>query len=478
MRRITLAGEVDIEGWRRNAAALLHAGARPHEVLWTTDEAANDLFAEESAADATQIAIRGAAPKLGDLTPNLLLHASSDRFALAYRLLWRLRNEPHLLAIASDRDVARARAYVKEVRRDLHKMTAFVRFRSTRAPDGEETYLAWFEPANHIVAAVAPFFVRRFATMRWSILTPRASAHWDRATLTLGPGASAAQARGDDNYEKIWSLYYSSTFNPARVNASAMQKHMPKKYWKNMPETRTIAPLVRAAHTRVTNMMFASPNPARPRVVATPDAALDPAPHSVSLRGLADLQRACARCPLHAFATQAAPGEGPADAALMLVGEQPGDQEDLAGRPFVGPAGELLDAALERVSIDRSKIFLTNAVKHFKFEPRGKRRIHKKPNAGEIDTCRWWLDEERRLVRPRLIVALGASALRGLTGKTVSVASRRGAVAPLGDGASLLATVHPSYLLRIEDETEKRQQWRAFLRDLTIAREWLERLAA
>jgi uracil-DNA glycosylase len=456
VRRITLANETDCEGWLWAAAALLRADAPPCEVGWATKGGAADLFGQEFEVD-----MRGAPTKieaetraaLGGLTPHLLLHASPDRFALGYSLLWRLREEPHLLSIASDPEVARAHAYVKEVRRDLHKMTAFVRFHATRDGNGEELFLAWFEPANHIVAAVAPFFVRRFATMRWSILTPRACAHWDGANLTLGQGVKAPPARADD-YENIWSLYYSSTFNPARLNVSAMQRQMPKKYWKNMPETQAIAPLVRAAQTRVADMMTAEPHLAKPRRISSVVEGHSPARQATTPGALADLERACARCPLHAFATQTVPGEGPTDAALMMVGEQPGDQEDLAGRPFVGPAGKLLDAALERVSLDRSKIFLTNAVKHFKFEPRGKRRIHKKPNTGEIDICRWWLDEERRLVRPKLIVAMGATALRGLTGKSVTISSVRGNFMPLGDGASMLATVHPSYLLRLEDESE------------------------
>ena len=481
MRRINLVSETDSDGWLRAAAALLRAGVPPSDTVWSTEAGADDLFAQDFALDPKGVVSesRPALPRaLGELTPHLLLHVNEDRFALAYRLLWRLRDEPHLLSIASDRDVARAGAYVKEVRRDLHKMTAFVRFRAARGDDGEERFFAWFEPANHIVAAVAPFFVRRFATMRWSIFTPRASAHWDRKILTLGQGANGPMAIASGDFENLWSLYYSSTFNPARLNVSAMQKHMPKKYWKNMPETRTITPLVRAARMRVADMMIARPNLARPRGSPIESGRDRPPPQAATMDNLAEAERACARCPLHAFATQTVTGEGPADAALMMVGEQPGDQEDLAGRPFVGPAGKVLDAALERVSLDRSKIFLTNAVKHFKFAPRGKRRIHKKPNTGEIDVCRWWLDEERRLVRPKLIVALGATALRGLTGKSVAVSSVRGAITPLGDGASMLATVHPSYLLRLEDETEKREQWRAFLRDLTSAREWLNREAA
>ena len=136
----------------------------------------------------------------------------------------------------------------------------------------------------------------------------------------------------------------------------------------------------------------------------------------------------CTRCPLYRNATQGVAGEGPKAARIMLVGEQPGDQEDRQGRPFVGPAGQLLDAALDEAGLDRRRLFLTNAVKHFKFEPRGKRRLHQNPTIAEIDICRWWLDKERALVEPELIVTLGASALRGVTGRSVSIKSMRGAV--------------------------------------------------
>jgi DNA polymerase len=154
----------------------------------------------------------------------------------------------------------------------------------------------------------------------------------------------------------------------------------------------------------------------------------------------------------------------------MLVGEQPGDQEDLQGRPFVGPAGQLLDEALEEAGLDRRRLFLTNAVKHFKFEPRGKRRLHQNPTAGEIDICRWWLDKERALVQPELIVTLGASALRGVTGKSASIRSMRGTAHELEGGAKLIATIHPSFLLRMPDRTRAAEERKAFVADLVRAR--------
>ncbi len=176
--------------------------------------------------------------------------------------------------------------------------------------------------------------------------------------------------------------------------------------------------------------------------------------------------RDCTRCELYKFGTQTVFGEGPLDASIMFVGEQPGDQEDLAGRPFVGPAGALFDAALEKAGIDRSTVYVTNAVKHFKFVQRGKRRIHNKPDAGEISACRWWIEHERELIRPPVTVALGATAARSLTGKSLTISRAREEPLTLDDGAEVWVTVHPSYLLRMPDPERKQEERRLFVRDL------------
>jgi uracil-DNA glycosylase family protein len=188
-----------------------------------------------------------------------------------------------------------------------------------------------------------------------------------------------------------------------------------------------------------------------------------------SLAKLAQAEAACTRCPLYRDATQAVPGEGSAHATLMLVGEQPGDKEDIAGKPFVGPAGRVLDQALRDAGIERDKTFVTGAVKHFKHEMRGKRRLHKRPNNYEIERCKIWLDNERRLVQPSTIIALGVSAARGLTGKTVTINKIRGEALSLADGTRLFVTVHPSSLLRIGDKNDKQAAYRQFVADLKKA---------
>jgi DNA polymerase len=188
-----------------------------------------------------------------------------------------------------------------------------------------------------------------------------------------------------------------------------------------------------------------------------------------SLRALALAEAECTRCPLYKFATQVVPGEGRAHARLMLVGEQPGDKEDLAGKPFVGPAGRILEQALEAAGIARKDAFVTNAVKHFKFEPRGKRRLHKRPNAYEIERCKWWLEQERTIVKPMAIVALGATAARSLFGRVVTITRMRGRQHQLADGTPAFVTIHPSFLLRIEDAADKAREYRTFVADLRRA---------
>ncbi len=195
----------------------------------------------------------------------------------------------------------------------------------------------------------------------------------------------------------------------------------------------------------------------------------DEAPVVRSQSGLRKAENECHRCPLYKNATQAVPGEGPNHAKVMLVGEQPGDKEDLAGKPFVGPAGRILDKALADAGIPRTETFVTNAVKHFKFEPRGKRRLHKKPNAYEIDRCKWWFEQERAIVKPELIVALGATAARSVMGRAVTIGKLRGEAISLEDGTRAVITIHPSALLRTQDEAERHAAYAAFVKDLKVA---------
>ena len=474
----TLRG-ADFAGWRDAARRLLVAGVAPDDVQW--GEAG--LFGAEPMPTAGEGTAR-VPPAFVALAEVAVRHRDDGRFSLLYRVLWRLTHgEPALLAIATDADVVRLHAMVKAIRRDAHKMHAFVRFRSIETAAGER-YVAWFEPEHHILEAEAGFFVRRFAQLRWSILTPDGSAHWDGEAVVFGPPGRKADQPAEDAREDLWRAYYASIFNPARLKTAAMRAEMPVKYWKNLPEARDIARLIAEAPAREAAMIERGWTEAASRrqrdvhrdIRLAPsgvEAGMDlfsptgsPEDALAALRAevLADRGR-----PMAELATQAVFGEGPIGADLMFIGEQPGDEEDIAGRPFVGPAGRLFNQMLERAGIERDTVYVTNAVKHFKFTPTGRRRIHQSPDAGDIAHYRPFLKREMEIVRPKLVVTLGATALRAVMGKAMPVTKVRGEVMVTPEGEPLFPTVHPSYLLRLPDPESKEREYARFLEDLKRA---------
>jgi DNA polymerase len=459
--KIILEAADDFDGWREAARELIMAGVPPMGVVWQVRGQDGELFGSEGAVPPPAGEPMFSVPKAFiDLAKAAICHSDPQRFALLYTMLWKIKGNRNALEDRADPLVHRLEKLAKEVRRDAHKMHAFVRFREVDE-EGDTRFVAFFEPDHHIVRREAGFFVRRFATMRWSILTPELSIHWDPATETLseGPGASRAEAPDGDPLEETWRTYYSSIFNPARLKVKAMLKEMPKRYWRNMPETALVAPLIAGARARELEMIE--------RAQGTPRTGGNVQAAWAALREEAS---ACTRCELFKCGTQTVFGEGPLDAKILFVGEQPGDQEDLAGRPFVGPAGQLFDAALEKAGIDRSTTYVTNAVKHFKFVLRGKKRIHSRPGTAEIEACRWWQEQERALIRPPLTVALGATAARSLTGKTLTISKAREAPLMLADGSECWVTVHPSFLLRIPEEERRREERARFVEDLVRIR--------
>jgi len=469
--RVTLAAPDDFEGWRDAARDLAEAGVPAGAVVWQVEGGDADLFGTEAVQPT---AARFPVPRaFVELAQAVICHSDPQRFGLLYTMLLRLKSNKRALDDAADPLVRGLQDLAKAVRRDIHKMHAFVRFREI---DG--TFVAFFEPEHHIVRRAASFFVNRFTNMRWSILTPEVSIHWDGQRLSEGPGATRADAPSGDPLEETWRTYYASIFNPARLKVGAMLKEMPKKYWRNMPETSLVQPLIAGARQREIDMIDASI--VKDGLKHALDAERKVAPGGnlrASWEALLKDARKCTRCDLYKHATQTVFGEGPLDASIMFVGEQPGDQEDMAGRPFVGPAGQLFDASLEKAGIDRSAVYVTNAVKHFKFEARGKKRIHSKPGAGEIEACRWWIAQERDLIRPPVTVALGATAARSLLDKVVTISKVRGAPLTLADGGECWVTVHPSFLLRIPEEERRHEERAKFVADLKRIRERAAELA-
>ncbi len=471
-----------LAAWRDAARRLVAARVPAAAVHWGLEGAPVPLFGDavsELPAPSRALRVPRSFPPLLE---TLIPERSGEGLSVAYSLLLRLQETPGLLENRADRDVARAEAVAKAVRRDRHKMHAFVRFRELPEARDRRAFTAWFEPDHRIEELATPFFARRFADMDWEIVTPEVVTTFTGGTLAHVARETPRPSLGDP-MEGLWTTYYSSIFNPARLKPGAMRAEMPKKYWRNLPEAAAIPSLIETAHARAEEMRLAAPT-------LPPPQALRRKPEDVkmkmtdqadlfgsqSLAEVAESASACTRCPLHQEATQVVFGEGPKDAEVMFVGEQPGDREDLAGRPFVGPAGQLFDRVAEEAELDRSKLYVTNAVKHFKFEQRGRRRIHQKPAASEVSACRWWLEQELQSVDPRLVVAMGATALHALTGNGAGILKRRGGVEQTKDGRPCLVTVHPSYLLRLPDEDMKRRETQAFRRDLERVHDLLSEL--
>lgn len=353
-------------------------------------------------------------------------HSDPVRWDAMYRVLFRILHENRrLLEAAADPDVSRFAAMSKQTHRDEHKMRAFVHFRRF-ADNGAERYVAWYRPDHHIVQLAAPFFAERFASMRWSILTPDACVHWTGTSLEFTPGVDRRAPPTDDELEELWRTCYASVSNPARVKA--LGDDVNETALAFMPEDRSLPSLRRAAAS-------------------------------------------CQGCALFARATQTVFGEGPGDARIVLVGEQPGDEEDIKGRPFVGPAGDVLDRALAGAGVERAAVYVTNTVKHFSWEPRGKRRIHQTPRLSEMRACRPWLEAELEALRPSVLVALGSTAARAIFGPQFRVLSERGQVRRTSWAEHTVATLHPSAVLRADSPKTADQYFAWIVDDLRLALE-------
>ena len=456
------------DAWREAARVAISHRIPPEDIDWT---GADGLFAGRPMPGAPgphQVRVPQAFLRLAG---SVIWHSAPERLALLYQALWRIDRQEGDPLGQTDPLGRRLNLMAKAVGRDIHKMHAFVRFREL-PPEGRRRFAAWFEPGHDTLEPGSRFFARRFADMDWMIATPRLTARFEAGALTFHPGGARPDLP-EDASESQWPTYFANIFNPARVKLEAMRSEMPKKYWKNLPETRLIPDMLKDAEARVARMREAAATLPRPgaAAVSTRYRAAMPAPPEMPAT-LAEAQEAalhCRRCGLCEAATRTVRGEGSAEARLMIVGEQPGDREDLEGRPFVGPAGTLLRSLMAGARIDPAEVWLTNAVKHFKFAPRGKRRLHQNPDRHEIQQCRWWLGLELAFLRPRMVLALGATAAFALTGDNAPLAPRRGRVETGLHGGPVLVAWHPSYILRLTDGPARAQARADLSADLAAA---------
>ena len=451
--------------WRAAARELIALKVPPANVAWLAQPDGGDLFSSPPEATATDAPMLRLPRQLVELLQAAACFSAPDRWAFLYQVLWRWQLGQHDVVSPADADGARLHAMVKAVHREEHDMHAYVRFRERDEAQGAPRFVAWYEPVHEVLPQVARHFARRMGSISWMIATPGASMLWDGATLHAGPALLRGAADIDDAGEALWLTYYRSIFNPARVNADLLHSHIPARFWKNLPEGAIVPAMLSGAANgeRRTGQTASVGQRQGAAMIQINSERAQPA------RATATTLDQCRRCELWKSATQAVPGIGPHTARIMLVGEQPGDQEDLAGLPFVGPAGALLDQAMQEAGMARDSIYLTNAVKHFKWEPRGKRRLHKTPAQREILACHGWLEEEIERGKPQVIVALGSTALKAVLQDGAASMTPLIGTPIEHDGRWVVTVYHPSYVLRARDEKSRRQAYAAIVDGLRQA---------
>jgi len=425
MRRVVLANETDWEGWRKATRSLVLGGVAPDDVRWAVrshDEDGDPLLDATGSFSVSRTLVQLASLAIQAREP--------ARFDLLYRLVWRANagEQPF------EEEVRRAQGLAFAVRAEAHRMRTLLRCLPVES-GGQTRYLGWYEPAHFVVEANAQLIARRFPALPFSILTPDGGAHWDAQELRYSKGVARSTIRDDAGLRSWWTSHGAQLLQHSRLGTAIPEAEQLDEAPRS-PDAPALGPVVLPLHS---------------------DPALQEAMHEAS---------DCRRCHLFAPATQSVFGEGPAHAKALFVGEQPGDQEDVIGRPFVGPAGQVMDRAMEEAGIDRRTIYITNAVKHFKFEPRGKRRIHKTPEAPEIQACRFWLDVELVRLQPKLVVAMGGTAARAVLGRPVTIKRERGRPVEMPDGRAAFVTVHPSFILRVPDEEAREREYNALVADL------------
>jgi DNA polymerase len=448
-----LAAPLTFAQWREAARALLEAGVPPEAVAWPAPP--GPAFSGAPAgrpAPHNNASIPLNQPQPAAHLPRWLiglLQAAAccrvpDRWALLYRVVWRWQHHAIQQRPPHDPDWARMQAMVAAVHREEHEMQDKIRFRERALAAGAPRFVAWYAPAHDVLPQVAEHFVSRMGQVSWMIATPEASVLWDGATLhNCGP--LVADAAQPDAATAPWLAWYRSAAFP----------------WP-APPARPLAPPQRPGRHRVIPLLAAGASGKAP-------GAGEGKPEGQQPSTLEE----CRRCDLWQHATQAVGGAGPKRARIMVVGEQPGDQEDIAGAPFVGPAGKLLDRVCEEAGVDRRALYVTNAVKHFKWEPRGKRRLHKTPAQREVDACSYWLDKELAAVKPQVIVALGTTALKSVLGTSHVTLKDTIGRALRHEGRWVVAIYHPSYVLRVPDDAAKKQALAVMVEGLKMAQDLL-----
>jgi probable DNA metabolism protein len=452
---------------------------KPRDIFWRDQGTSDHLFSLEdqlmTEIPQNKINALNVPKDFITLGQTVECHRSDKQWAHLYNLLYKIRlHGSNVLKISVDDDVYALQIMAKQIKRDIHKMHAFVRFRKHINSAGEEVFVAWHEPDHRILKKATAFFMRRFGNMNWVIATPDGVAFWDKKKLVFQetPTKREEFALNSDDFELYWLTYYERIFNPARVKTKAMKIEMPTRYWKNLPEAKIIPRMLAQASDRVDKMhKKLEQAESLDTLNFIPELKPEENPEE-KLAKLKTAAQSCHGCPLFKEATQVVFGDGPSTASVLVVGEQPGNDEDLKGLPFVGPAGKLLKSILADLEIDSRSVYITNAVKHFHFTDRDGFRLHKKPQVQHIRACNPWLEREIEAVKPKVIVCLGASATQAVVGYPVSITKGRGKFFKTRFSAQALVTYHPSYLLRVKGP-EREELMQNFKADLFEVKNFL-----
>jgi DNA polymerase len=463
MKRISI--EPSFAAWRRAARELLRQGIEPERIEWvefdSVDAGTGSVAASDSSAAAPAVATPVIPRELLAWLKTAACFCAPDRWSLLYRILWRwTRGERHVLD-PQDADGALLDQRIQSVEHETNDLVTLTLFRRRDPSMGPPEFVGWYEPHHDLLAQVAERFAERMGDSTWMLATPRGAVFWNGmllrisrpaaddgehscperqqqnplATQALPPGAMAGEATTSEPTEALWLAYYASAFNGAPAP-------VPLRYWRTPPAGPPLPAQLARERSRLG---------AQSRTVTVPE--MPPLEYSAvtpPLREPTGPLATCRRCALWRNAKQAVAGAGPAQAALMVVGEQPGEHENQHGTPFTGPTGLLLDTVLARAGLDRAALYLTYAVKHYKWETLEQQRVHRTPARREVEACQYWLEHELSQIAPRVVVTLGATALKALTGAHVNLSEYLGQTIDHG-GRLIVPTWHPSYALKMVD---------------------------
>jgi probable DNA metabolism protein len=440
--------ERTFESWRTKARELLEYRVSPHDIEWITETQIFSLSEDwQKSGEKRSVSVPRDFIEEAQIVSCFRDDSTWDLlYRLAYRLVF---EDKKLLADFLDVDVIEFQKRARLVGRDVHKMKAFVRFKEVETEKGK-VYMAWHRPDHRITKLAANFFKDRFNGMKWIIMTEDETINWDGEDLSFSDGVPEHEAKILDEKEDLWKTYYRAIFNPARIKVSAMKKELPVRHWKTLPETELITSLLDEAPQRLEEFYQSQRS--------LPQAFERKFPTLGALNLSLEKCKACSICEK---ANGPVFGEGKQNARMVFVGEQPGDEEDLKKRPFIGPSGQLLNEGLLKANISREDLYVTNAVKGFKWLPKNHQRWHKGASLSEVATCRPWLKQELELVKPEVLVCLGRTAAHSVLGKVVKMSEVRGKIFETQYAKKTIIIPHPASVLRspLEEQIESLGQF-------------------